>query len=142
MDPISSTVASIVTGFLIKGAGTITETVGPAVADAARSIAQAVLDRLKADPGEARTVERYERDPANQQSAVEGAIADLVAADQAFAVQLEALVATYEQAKAATGGVGVELHGNVGGSVQTGDHGTLIDRNTGTVRIGRDAGQD
>jgi hypothetical protein len=142
MEPISAAVASIVTGFLIKGATQVAETAGAAVTEAARSIAQTVLDRLKADPEEKRTVERYENDPERQQPAIEAAIEQLVTADQAFAVELGRLVAAYEQAKQSSGGIGVEVHGNVGGSVQSGDHGILVDRNTGDVRIGRDTGGD
>jgi hypothetical protein len=127
---------------LVKGAKAVAETAGAAVSNAAQSLAQAVLDRLRTDPAEERTVERYERDPATQQPAIEAAIADVVATDETFASQLEELVAAYEQAKATSGGVGVEVHGNVAGSIQAGDHGILLDRTSGgDIRIGRDPDQ-
>lgn len=142
MEPISTAVVTIITGFLMKGAGAVAETAGEAVAEAARSLAQTVLNRLRADPAEQRTVERYERDPTAQAPAIEQAIADQVAADKSFAAQLQELVTAYEEAKQGSGGVGVEVRGNVGGSIQAGDHGVLVDRNTGDVRIGRDADRD
>jgi hypothetical protein len=141
MDPISMTVASIITGFLVRTAGVVTETVGTAVTDAARTITRTVLDTLRADPAEARTVERYESEPEQLEPAIAVAINDLVATDQAFKTQLEALLQSYEKAKERAGGAGVEIHGNVEGSVQSGDHNVQIDRTTGTVQIDRDPGE-
>jgi hypothetical protein len=142
MDPISMTVASIITGFLVRTAGGVTETVGAAVTDAARTITRTVLDTLKADPAEARTAERYESEPEQLEPAIVVAINDLVARDEAFRTQLEALLKGYEEAKESAGGVGVEIHGNVEGSVQSGDHNVQVDRTTGTVYIDRDPSGD
>ena len=133
MEPLSATVAAIVTGFLTKGATEVAKQVGEAASKAAQTLAQAVLDRLKADPKEERTVERYEKDPATQQPAFEAAIADLVAADAAFAAQLEQLVGTYREA---SGDVStISIGGNVGGSVVQGNHNTLVGDTSGSVRI-------
>ena len=137
MDPISMTVASIITGFLVRAAGGVTETVETAVTDAARTIAQTVLDRLKADPAEAKTVERYEREPEKLEPSIAVAINDLVTRDEALKTQLDALLQGYEQAKERAGGVGVEIHGNVEGSVQSGNDNVQSDRNTGTIEINR-----
>ena len=137
MDPISMTIASIITGFLVRTAGGVTETVGTAVTDAARTIAQTVLDRLKADPAEAKTVERYEREPEKLEPSIAVAINDLVTRDEALKTQLDALLQGYEQAKERAGGVGVEIHGNVEGSVQSGNDNVQSDRNTGTIEINR-----
>ena len=137
MEPLSATVAAIVTGFLAKGAAAIAQQVGEAASNAAQTLAQAVLDRLKADPLEERTVERYEQDPEAQQPAIEAAIKDLVATDEAFAARLQELVATY---RAAAGTVSaIDVDGDVDGSIVQGDHNVVIDRTTGTVRIGGDA---
>ena len=137
MDPISMTIASIITGFLVRTADGVTETVGTAVTDAARTIAQTVLDRLKADPAEAKTVERYEREPEKLEPSIAVAINDLVTRDEALKTQLDALLQGYEQAKERAGGVGVEIHGNVEGSVQSGNDNVQSDRNTGTIEINR-----
>ena len=137
MEPLSATVAAIVTGFLTKGAAAVARQVGEAASNAAQTLAQAVLDRLKSDPAEERTVERYEADPARQQSAIEAAIADLVASDAAFAARLEQLVATYRQASGDT--TTISIAGNVGGPVVQGNRNTVIGDTSGTVRIGGDA---
>jgi hypothetical protein len=142
MDPISMTVASIITGFLVRAAGTVSETVGAAVTDAAKTITQTVLDKLKADPNGERTVEKYQSAPEQLEPAIAVAIDNLVAADAAFRTQLDELVQGYQAAKDGAGGVGVEIHGNVEGSVQYGDHNVQVDRTSGDVRIARDAGED
>jgi hypothetical protein len=142
MDPISMTVASIITGFLVRAAGTVTETVGAAVTDAARSISETVLDKLKADPHGEQTVEKYESAPEQLEPAIAVAIDNLIAADEAFRSQLDELVKGYQAAKEGAGGVGIEVRGNVAGSIQSGDNNVQIDRTTGDVRIGRDRGGD
>jgi hypothetical protein len=142
MDPISMTVASIITGFLARAAGTVSETVGAAVTDAAKTITQTVLDKLKSTPGGEPTVEKYQNDPEKLEPAIAVAIDNLVAADAAFRTELDELLKGYEAAKEGAGGVGVEIHGNVEGSVQYGDRNVQVDRTTGDVRIDRDAGED
>ena len=133
MEPLSATVAAIVTGFLTKGAAAVAKQVGEAASNAAQTLAQAVLDRLKADPKEERTVERYQEDPEKQQPAFEAAIADLVAADAAFAAQLEQMVSTYREA---SGDVStISIGGSVGGSVVQGSGNTVVGDTSGTVRI-------
>jgi len=133
MEPLSATVAAIVTGFLAKGAAAISAEVGEAAANAARTLAQAVLDRLKADPSEERTVERYQTDPEKQQSGIEAAIEQAVTQDEAFAARLQELVATYQAART---GPAISVGGNVGGSVVQGNNNQVITQTTGTIRIG------
>jgi hypothetical protein len=142
MDPISMTVASIITGFLVRAAGTVSETVGAAVTDAAKTITQTVLDKLGADPNGERTVETYKGAPEQLQPAIAVAIDNLIATDEAFRTQLAELLKGYEAAKEGNGGVGVEVHGNVEGSIQSGDHNVQFDRTTGDIRIEREPGGD
>jgi NAD(P)H-dependent FMN reductase len=137
MEPLSATVAAIVTGFLTKGAAAIAQQVGEAASNAAQTLAQAVLDRLKADPLEERTVERYEQDPETQQPAIEAAIKDLVATDEAFAARLQELVTTYREAAGTTSVINVG--GDVDGPIVQGDRNVVIEGTSGTVRIGGSA---
>lgn len=136
MEPLSATVAAIVTGFLAKGAAAMTQQVGQAASNAAQTLAQAVLDRLRADPLEERTVERYEQAPEAQQPAIEAAIKDLLASDEAFAARLQELVTAYR--KAAGTGPSITAR-DVGGSIVQGDRNVVVDRTSGTVRIGDSA---
>ncbi len=142
MDPISMTVASIITGFLARAAGAVSETVGAAVTDAAKTITQTVLEKLKSTPGGEPTVEKYQGDPEKLEPAIAVAIDNLVAADAAFRTELDELLKGYEAAKEGAGGLGVEIHGSEGGSVQSCDRNLQFDRTNGDVRIDRDAGED
>jgi hypothetical protein len=137
MEPLSATVAAIVTGILAKGAAAMTQQVGQAASNAAQALAQAVLDRLRSDPLEERTVERYEQAPEAQQPAIEAAIKDVVANDEAFAARLQELVTAYREA--AGTGSNITVGGDVGGSIVQGDGNVVIDRTTGTVRTGGSA---
>ena len=132
MEPLSATVVAIVTGFLTKGAAALGQQVGEAAAEAARTLAQAVLDRLKADPAEQRTAQRYEDNPEALEPALEAAIDATVAKDQAFATQLEQLVASFREA---AGPRAVSIIGTVGGSVVIGNQNQVISGSSGTNTI-------
>lgn len=131
MEPLSATVTAIVTGFLAKGAVAITAEVGETAANAARALAQAVLDRLRADPAEERNAERFEKDPEAIEPTIRAALDGLVAADAEFAAKLQGLVDTYEST--ATTSVNA---GDVGRNVIVGDQNQVFDVNTGTINIG------
>ena len=80
---------------------------------------RAVLDRLKADPLEQRTAQRYEDNPEALEPAPRAAI-DATVADKAFATQLEQLVASFREA---AGPRAVNIIGTVGSSVVIGEPG-------------------
>ncbi len=134
MDPLTTAVATAVTRFLVDGAAKIREQVGPVAADAARTLAQMVLDRLSGDPAEARTVERYKTQPEALQPAIEAALADVMARDKEFAAQLQSALSDFDPNAA---GAHVEVHGNVEGSVQAGSGNVQIDRSSGDITLNR-----
>ena len=133
MEPLSATVVAIVTGVISKGVAGLAKQVGEAASNVAQTLAQAVLDRLRQDPLEQRTVERYEEDPVGQQASVEAAIGDQLANDDAFAARLQELVKAYEDARAASG---IAIGGDVDGNVVQGDENVVVKTNTGTIRYG------
>ena len=130
MEPLSAAVATVVTKFIVDTGATLGAQLGEKAAAAARSLAQAVLDRLGNDPAEAKTVERFRSNPEALQPAVEAALSDAVASDEAFAAQLQTLFDEYEEAA----GPGIKIR-DVGGGVQIGDHNTQIDRTAGNVTL-------
>jgi hypothetical protein len=132
MEPLSATAAAIITGVLTQGVEGLARQVGEAASSAAQTIAQAVLDRLRQDPAETKTVERYEHAPERHEASVEAAIDDLMAADPQFAAKLEELVASYKQESQATRG-GINVGGNVDGNVVQDNKGVVIKDNTGTI---------
>ena len=130
MEPLTAAVATVVTKFILETSGSVGRELSEKAATAARSLAQAVLDRLGNDPAEARTVERYRSNPEAMQPAVVAALDEAVASDEAFAAQLQKLFDEYEEAA----GPGIRI-GDVGGGVQIGDHNTQIDRTTGNITL-------
>jgi catalase (peroxidase I) len=131
MEPLSVTVAAIVTSAVGKAVGELVDKVGDKAADVARTIATTVLDRLRSDPAEERTVERYEEAPEAQQPALEAAIADLLEADAGFAARLQELVGQYETTKAQAM---VALEGDLQDSQVIGQNdGIAVNRNAGTI---------
>ena len=132
MEPLSTAVATVVTKFIVDTGTTIAKQVGEKAADAARRLANAVLDKLGEDPAEAKTVERYKADPAAMQPSVDAAIKELVERDGTFAQQLQGLLDDYQEAA----GEGIRM-GDVGGGVQIGDNNVQIDRTTGNVTLNR-----
>jgi len=135
MEPLSVTVAAIVTGFLSKGVQAFGKQVGEAASNAAQTLAQAVLDRLRKDPLEERTVARYEADPAAHEESLKSAVGDAIEADADFKARLEKLVAEYRKAEAMSG---IVIGGDVDGNVVQGNENIVVRDMTGNMRVGRD----
>ena len=130
MEPLSTAVASVVTKFVVDTGTTIAQKLGSKAAEAARNLANTVLDKLGEDPAEARTVERYRDNPTAMQPAVEAALKELVERDKAFAAQIQTLLVDYDEAEAAA----IQIE-HVEGSVQIGDHNILFDRTSGDTTV-------
>jgi hypothetical protein len=101
MELVIANVVAVLGKYVIdKGAEFINEG-KQAAADAARQLFDAVMDRLKADPAEAKNAERFETNPEGYKAPVNDAIVEEVKRDPAFGAQLEALL---EQLTAAAPG--------------------------------------
>jgi thioredoxin-like negative regulator of GroEL len=96
MDPLATAVATAVTRFLVVGVSGLGSHVGAVAADAARTLAHLVLDRLGDDPERAETVARYRANPQATQSAIEAALATVLAGDPLFAAELQEVLADYD----------------------------------------------
>jgi len=102
MDLVIANVVAVLGKYAIdKGAALINEG-KQAAADAARQIYDAVMDRLKADPAEAKTAERFETDPDGYKAPVKDALTEAVQADPTFGDQLQSLLAQLEEAAPGT----------------------------------------
>ena len=134
MDPLTTAVATAVTRFLVDGASKLGTQLGAAAADAARNLAQMVLDRLGGDPAEAKNVERYKAQPEAMQPAIEAALGDVIAHDEAFAAELQKVLAEYDPNSA---GVNVQVGGNVGGGIQVGNENIQINESSGSITFNR-----
>ena len=130
MEPLTAAVATVVTKFILDTSGSVGRELGEKAATAARSLAQAVLDRLGNDPAEARTVERYRSNPEAMQPAVEAALNEAVSSDEAFAAQLQKLLDEFKEAA----GPGIRIE-HLDGSLQVGNNNVQIDRTTGNITL-------
>lgn len=133
MDPLVTAVATVIGNFALDEGSKIVSSFGKAAGDVAQRLYKTVMDKLGADPAEARTVDRYQRDPDGYRAPLTDALADAVKADLEFADALRGLIAEY-QAAAPSAGVSM---GDVTGGVNIGDHGLQVNNPTGPVTIGR-----
>jgi hypothetical protein len=150
MDPLTLAITTILGKYAIDKGATLLKEAGKAAADAAGKLFQKVIDRLKADPAEAKNADRFEKDPQGYAKPIADAVADKVQADPKFAAELQALVEEFKKSGGQTiiaGGdvftadnafkVGSNVGGNVlrneGGTVNIGPaHTTTTNRSGGT----------
>lgn len=146
MEPLTAAIMTVLGKYAIdKGAGLIKEA-GRAAADVAGKLFAKVMERLKADPGEAKNAERYEKDPETFEAPVAAAVDDQIKADPNFAQELQQLVEQFKQAGGASliasnitatasdGGTAVgsfQVGGNLSGNVQIGGTSTTTNRSGG-----------
>jgi hypothetical protein len=103
MDPLTGAVVSILGKYAIDKGATLLKEAGQAVADAAGKLFQKVMDRLKADPTEAKTVERFEKNPEAHAASVAEAVDEKVKSEPEFAAELKTLLEEVQKAERAAG---------------------------------------
>jgi hypothetical protein len=135
MDPLTAAVMTILGKYAIDKGATVLKEGGRAAADAAAQLFRKVMERLKADPADAKNAERFEKNPEGYLQPIADAVEEQIKADPDFAVQLKALLEEYQAAEhnahttittndvtatASTSGVAVgsiSIGGNVGGGI-------------------------
>ena len=135
MDPLTMTIMTILGRYAIDKGVELAQDVGQAAAEVAGKLFVKVMAKLKADPGEAKNAERYEKDPKTFEAPVAAAVDEQIKADPNFAKELQQLVEQFKQAGGASlvasnitatasqGGTTVgafQVGGNVSGDVQIG----------------------
>lgn len=143
MDPLTATIMTVLGKFALDKGATLAKEVGQAAVDAAGKLFAKIMDRLKADPGEAKNAERYEKDPKTFEAPVAAAIDDQIKADPNFAKELQQLVEQFKQAGGASlvaSGITATASGagsTAVGSIQVGGNaGPISIGNTTTNRSG------
>lgn len=133
MDPLTTMIMTVLGKYAIdKGAGLVQEA-GKAVADAAGKLFTRVIDRLKADPGEAKNAARYEKDPKTFEAPVAAAVDEQLKADPNFAAELKVLLESFDQAQKAAG---VSIVNTGSGDVFVGDNAFKVGTNYGSINYG------
>jgi hypothetical protein len=129
MEPLTGIIMTVLGKYAIdKGVGLIKEA-GKAAADVAGKLFAKVMEKLKADPGEARNAERYEKDPKTFEAPVAAAVDEKIKADPNFAQELQQLVEQFKQA----GGASL-IASNITATASGG--GTAV----GNIQVGGNAG--
>jgi hypothetical protein len=103
MDPLTTAVVTILGKYAIDKGATLLKEGGKAVAEAAGKLFARVIERLKADPAEAKNAERFEQNPEAFKPVIEVAVDETVKADHGFAAQLKALLDEFDAAQKAAG---------------------------------------
>jgi len=103
MDPFTVAIVGVLTKFAADQGATLLKEGGEAVAKAAGNLFTKVIARLKADPGEAKNAERFEKNPEAFKPAVEAAVEDQMKADPNFAAELKALLEDFDKAQKSAG---------------------------------------
>ena len=101
MDPLTSAVVTLLGKYVVDKGASLLKEAGQAAVDAAAKLFEKVMGKLKADPAEAKTAERFEQNPEAMKAAVEIAVDEKAKAEPDFAAELKKLVEEFEQAKSA-----------------------------------------
>ena len=136
MDPLIMVAVDVLGKYVIDQGATLLKEAGQSAVQAAAKLFEQVMNRLKADPAEAKNAERFEQNPETYQVPIADALAEKVKNDPDFAAQLAALLKDYEQAlntgatrikvgkgavamqgSVAAGAGGVAVAGNVQGGI-------------------------
>ncbi len=135
MEPLTGMIMTVLGQYAIDKGVALAEKAGKAAVEAAGKLFTKVMEKLKADPAEAKNAERYEKDPKTFEAAVAVAVDEKIKTDQQFANELQQLVDQFRQAggtvqvasgntaTASQGGVavsGFQVGGNLTGDVQIG----------------------
>lgn len=103
MDPFTAAVVTVLGKYAIDKGATLLKEAGQAAADASARLFHKVMERLKADPVEAKNVERFEKNPEGYKQPIADAVEEQIKADPDFAAQLKALLEEIERAERTAG---------------------------------------
>ncbi len=97
-DPFIMMVVDVLGKYVIDKGATLLQEAGQSAVQAAAKLFEQVMNRLKADPAEARNAERFEQNPKRYQAPIAAALTEKVKSDPDFASQLATLLQDYERA--------------------------------------------
>lgn len=98
MDPIVTSIVIILGKYALDKGLELSKEVGPKALETAKEMFTLVLDCLRRDPKGEVIGGEFEQDPETYQKPLETAVGKMMQADTEFAMQLEALLAQYEEA--------------------------------------------
>jgi hypothetical protein len=98
MDPLSTTVITILGKYVIDKGVELTKEIGPKAVEAAAKLFQKVMEHLGKDPADAKNMERFEKKPEDYKAPVADALEEHIKKDAAFAAEIRQLLAQYQSA--------------------------------------------
>ena len=131
MDPVTAAVLTILGKYALDKGTELAKEVGPHAVATAKKLFTVTLDRLR-KRGKGTIADEYEQDPATYEKPVGKEVDKAKAADAAFATQLKALIAEYDQqAEAHAAQSGQTYH-----SVLKGNKNTVVQGKNNVVATG------
>jgi len=98
IDPLTMLVVDVLGKYVIDEGATLLKEAGQSAVQAAAKLFEQVMNRLKADPAEAKNAERFEQNPEAYQAPMADALAEKVENDPDFAGLLAKLLEDYKKA--------------------------------------------
>ena len=98
IDPLTMLVVDVLGKYVIDKGATLLKETGQSAVQAAAKLFEQVMNRLKADPAEAKNGKRFEENPKAYQAPLADALAEKVKNDPDFAAQLAELLDDYRNA--------------------------------------------
>ena len=135
-EPLITLIVGVLGKYIVDEGATLVKEVGQSAAQAASRLCEFVLERLKADPADARNAERFEENPQGYTIPVADAITEKAGSDPDFASQLSVLLEAYKKAAVANAELMINAASGVvatQGGIAAGAGGVAVD---GDVRGG------
>ena len=133
MDPLTTTIVTILGKYAADAGKTLVQQAGKAVGDVAGNLFGKVMSKLKDDPRFAWLADSFEKNPEGYQAPIADAVEAKVKSDPDFVAEMKALLEQFDKAQQAAG---VSIVNTGSGDVFTGDYATKVQDNYGTINVG------
>jgi hypothetical protein len=98
IDTLTMIAVDVLGKFVVDNGATLIKETGQAAAHVASKLCELVFTQLKANPADAKNVERFEENPEGYQVPLTDAITDKLGTDPKFSAQLMLLIEEYKEA--------------------------------------------
>ena len=146
MDPLTTTITTILGKYAIDKGATLIKEAGQTAANVAAKLFEKVIHRLRADPTEAKNADRFEQNPDGYKAPIADAIDEQMKTDPNFAAEIKQLLEEFERMRISVSTTtvtashgSVAVGGSVGESISVSNQETTTKNQSGGVAIEADA---